>query len=129
MTTTRTIIHLDLDQFYCACEEQRDPTLKGKPFAVGGSPEGRGVVASASYAARAFGVRSAMPMAHAVRLCPELTVVRPNFPAYRAASQQVMEQGKAESKKLRAERSDDAAVGCRDAATHNCLRKRNTGHC
>jgi len=92
MNTTRTIIHLDLDQFFCAVEEQRDPTLKGTPFAVGGRPEGRGVVASASYAARAFGVRSAMPMAHAVRLCPELTVVRPNFPAYRAASQQVMER-------------------------------------
>lgn len=92
MTTSRTIIHVDLDQFFCAVEEQRDPTLKGKPFAVGGRPEGRGVVASASYAARAFGVRSAMPMAHAVRLCPELLVVRPNFPAYRAASQQVMER-------------------------------------
>ena len=92
MTTTRTIIHADLDQFFCACEEQRDPTLRGKPFAVGGRPEGRGVVASASYVARAFGVRSAMPMAHAVRLCPELIVVRPNFPAYRAASQQVMER-------------------------------------
>lgn len=90
--TTRTVIHLDLDMFFCAVEEQRDPTLKGTPFAVGGSPAGRGVVASASYAARAFGVRSAMPMAHAVRLCPELTVVRPNFPAYRAASQQVMER-------------------------------------
>jgi DNA polymerase IV len=88
----RTIIHLDLDQFYCACEEQRDPTLRGVPFAVGGRPEGRGVVASASYAARAFGVRSAMPMAHAVRLCPELVVVRPNFPAYRAASHEVMER-------------------------------------
>jgi hypothetical protein len=92
MTTTRTIIHVDLDQFFCAVEEQRDPTLRGTPFAVGGRPEGRGVLASASYAARAFGVRSAMPMAHAVRLCPELTVVRPNFPAYRAASQQVMER-------------------------------------
>ena len=88
----RTIIHVDLDQFFCACEEQRDPTLKGKPFAVGGRPEGRGVVASASYAARTFGVRSAMPMAHAVRLCPELIVVRPNFPTYREASQQVMER-------------------------------------
>jgi DNA polymerase-4 len=88
----RTIIHLDLDQFFCAVEEQRDPTLNGVPFAVGGSPEGRGVVASASYAARAFGVRSAMPMAHAVRLCPALITVRPDFPAYRAASQAVMAQ-------------------------------------
>lgn len=88
----RTIIHLDLDMFFCAVEEQRDATLRGKPFAVGGSPAGRGVVASASYAARAFGVRSAMPMAHAVRLCPELIVVRPNFPAYRAASHEVMER-------------------------------------
>jgi DNA polymerase-4 len=88
----RTIIHVDLDQFYCAVEEQRDPTLRGKPFAVGGRPEGRSVVASASYAARAFGVRSAMPMAHALRLCPELTIVPPNFPVYRAASQAVMER-------------------------------------
>jgi DNA polymerase IV len=88
--SARCILHLDLDQFFCAVEEQRDPTLKGKPFAVGGRPEGRGVVASASYAARQFGVRSAMPMAHAVRLCPKLIIVRPDFPAYRAASQQVM---------------------------------------
>jgi DNA polymerase-4 len=92
LTVPRTIIHLDLDMFFCAVEEQRDATLRGKPFAVGGSPAGRGVVASASYAARAFGVRSAMPMAHAVRLCPELIVVRPNFPAYRAASHEVMER-------------------------------------
>lgn len=88
----RTIIHLDLDQFYCAIETQRDPSLAGRPFAVGGRPEGRGVVASASYAARAFGVRSAMPMAHALRLCPDLTIVPPDFPAYRAASLQVMER-------------------------------------
>ena len=88
--TTRTIIHLDLDQFYCAVETLRDPSLRGVPFAVGGNPAGRGVVASASYPARAFGIRSAMPMAHAVRLCPALRVVPPDFPAYRAASQQVM---------------------------------------
>jgi DNA polymerase IV len=88
----RTIIHLDLDAFFCAVEEQHDPGLSGKPFAVGGRPEGRGVVSSASYAARRFGVRSAMPMAHAVRLCPELVIVRPNFPAYRAASREVMER-------------------------------------
>lgn len=86
----RTIIHLDLDAFFCAVEEQRDPTLRGKPFAVGGRPEQRGVVASASYAARQFGVRSALPMAQAVRLCPALLVVPPDFAAYRAASRQVM---------------------------------------
>ncbi len=92
MTAARTIIHLDLDAFFCAVEEQRDPTLHGRPFAVGGRPESRGVVSSASYAARQFGVHSAMPMAQAVRLCPDLLVVAPNFSAYRAASQQVMER-------------------------------------
>jgi DNA polymerase IV len=92
MTTARTIIHLDLDAFYCAVEEQRDPALRGKPFAVGGRPEHRGVVSSASYAARQFGVRSAMPMSQAVRLCADLIIVSPNFSAYRAASQQVMER-------------------------------------
>lgn len=92
MSSPRTIIHLDLDAFFCAVEEQRDPALRGKPFAVGGRPESRGVVSSASYAARQFGVRSAMPMAQAVRLCPNLLVVPPNFSAYRAASQQVMER-------------------------------------
>jgi DNA polymerase-4 len=92
MTIERTIIHLDLDAFFCAIEEQRDSTLRGKPFAVGGRPESRGVVASASYMARKFGVHSAMPMAQAVRLCPDLLVVPPSFAAYRAASQQVMER-------------------------------------
>ncbi len=90
MSSVRTIIHLDLDAFFCAVEEQRDPTLRGRPFAVGGRPEGRGVVASASYMARKFGVHSAMPMSQAVRRCPDLLVVPPNFAAYRAASQQVM---------------------------------------
>src|SRR5919206_1569206 len=90
--SVRTIIHLDLDAFFCAVEEQRDPSLRGKPFAVGRRPESRGVVSSASYAARQFGVRSAIPMAQAVRLCPDLLVVPPNFAAYRAASQQVMER-------------------------------------
>jgi DNA polymerase-4 len=92
MSSRRTIIHLDLDAFFCAVEEQRDPSLRGKPFAVGGRPESRGVVSSASYAARQFGVHSAMPMARAVRLCPDLLVVPPNFAAYRAASQQVMQR-------------------------------------
>ena len=65
--------------------------LRGLPVAVGGSPEHRGVVAAASYEARAFGVRSAIPMARAVRLCPSLVIVRPDFTRYRAASQAVFE--------------------------------------
>jgi DNA polymerase IV len=86
----RKILHLDLDAFYCAVEEQYQPHLKGIPFAVGGRPDQRGVVSSCSYAARRFGIHSAMPMSQAVRLCPPLVIVRPNFTAYRNASQQVM---------------------------------------
>ncbi|HFQ95554.1 MAG TPA: DNA polymerase IV, partial [Anaerolineae bacterium] len=86
----RKILHLDLDAFFCAVEEQRDPSLQGKPFAVGGKPEGRGVVASCSYPARAFGVHSAMPMAQAVRLCPDLIIVSPHREDYVRASRQVM---------------------------------------
>jgi DNA polymerase IV len=86
----RRIVHLDMDAFYAAVEQRDDPSLRGKPVAVGGKPESRGVVAAASYEARAFGVRSAMPMARAVRLCPELEIVRPDFERYRAVSQQVM---------------------------------------
>ncbi len=89
---SRTIMHLDLDAFFCAVEELRDPSLRGKPFAVGGQPNTRGVVASCSYAARRYGVRSAMPMSRALRLCPELLVVRPRHGAYHEASQQVMER-------------------------------------
>ena len=87
----RRIIHLDMDAFYASVEQRDDPSLRGKPVAVGGSPQSRGVVAASSYEARKFGVRSAMPMARAVRLCPQLLIVRPDFARYRAASQKVME--------------------------------------
>jgi DNA polymerase-4 len=86
----RKIIHLDMDAFYASVEQRDDPSLRGKPVAVGGSPQGRGVVAACSYEARKFGVRSAMPMARALRLCPQLAIVRPDFSKYRAVSQQVM---------------------------------------
>jgi DNA polymerase-4 len=88
--TTRRIIHLDMDAFYASVEQRDDPALRGRPVAVGGPAEGRGVVAAASYEARAFGVRSAMPMARAVRQCPGLVVVRPDFQRYREASRRVM---------------------------------------
>ncbi|MCY3990860.1 MAG: DNA polymerase IV [Caldilineaceae bacterium] len=86
----RKIIHFDLDAFYCAVEELRHPELKGVAFAVGGRPESRGVVASCSYAARQFGVRSAMGMSQAVRLCPELRVLPPDMREYGEVSGQVM---------------------------------------
>jgi DNA polymerase IV len=89
MPTVRRILHVDMDAFYASVEQRDDPSLRGKPVAVGGSPAGRGVVAAASYEARAFGVRSAIPMARAVRLCPSLVIVRPDFDRYHAASQTV----------------------------------------
>src|SRR3954453_18537422 len=75
----RKIVHLDMDAFYASVEQRDKPALRGHPVAVGGSAEGRGVVAAASYEARKFGVYSAMPMARAVRLCPNLVIVRPDF--------------------------------------------------
>lgn len=87
----RTIIHLDLDAFYCAVEELHDPALKGRPFAIGGRPEVRGVVASCSYPARKHGVRSAMPMGRALKLCPDLLVMPGRFNEYSRISRQVME--------------------------------------
>ena len=85
----RRILHIDMDAFYASVEQRDNPSLKGRPVAVGGSPGGRGVVAAASYEARAFGVRSAIPMARALRLCPHLVIVRPDFAKYKAASQTV----------------------------------------
>lgn len=82
----RKIIHLDADCFYAAIEMRDDPALQGIPMAVGGSPERRGVLTTCNYEARAFGVRSAMPTAQALRLCPQLTVVAPQMSKYREAS-------------------------------------------
>ena len=85
----RRIVHIDMDAFYASVEQRDAPELRGRPVVVGGRPDQRGVVAAASYEARAFGVRSAMPMANAVRRCPELVIVRPDFAKYQSVSRQV----------------------------------------
>ncbi len=84
----RKIIHVDMDAFYASVEQRDDPALKGRPVAVGYAAR-RGVVAAASYEARAFGVRSAMPSTTALRKCPELVFVPPRFEVYRAVSHQI----------------------------------------
>jgi len=89
-TESRKILHIDMDAFYASVEQRDDPSLRGKPVAVGGS-ERRGVVCSASYEARKFGVRSAQPGFKAKRLCHDLIFVPPNFDKYREASNLIRE--------------------------------------
>jgi DNA polymerase IV len=86
----RKIIHIDMDAFYASVEQRDNPDLRGRPVAVGG-PEQRGVVAAASYEARKFGVRSAMPSVTAKRQCPDLIFVKPRFEVYKAISRQIRE--------------------------------------
>ena len=90
MSTPRFVAHLDLDAFFCAVEVLKDPGLKDKPIVVGGRPEQRGVVAAASYPARKYGIHSAMPMAEAVRRCPELIIISHGFKSYKAYSRLIM---------------------------------------
>jgi DNA polymerase-4 len=88
----RKIIHIDMDAFYASVEQRDNPEYRGKAIAVGGSPEGRGgVVATTSYEARKYGVRSAMPSKIALKLCPHLIFVRPRFDIYKEVSQKIRE--------------------------------------
>ncbi len=87
----RKVIHVDMDAFYASVEQRDRPELRGRPVIVGGAPNSRGVVATASYEARAFGVRSAMPAAQAARLCPQGVFLRPDFARYQRASRAVFE--------------------------------------
>ena len=88
--TARTLMHIDLDAFFVSVEQVLNPELKGKPVVVGGRPDRRGVVAAASYEARAYGLHSAMPLATAVRLCPQAIFIEGSFPRYREASGKFM---------------------------------------
>lgn len=87
----RKIIHVDMDCFYAAVEVKYNPSLKGKPLGIGGPPNSRSVLCTASYEARKYGVRAAMPSSHAVRLCPSLILVPPKFNLYKKESQKVRE--------------------------------------
>jgi DNA polymerase-4 len=110
----RKIIHLDLDAFFCSVEELRDPSLRDKAFAVGGKPEERGVVASCSYAARQFGIHSAMPMARAIKLCPGLLILSSRHGVYSQASAQVMDRIRLISQKIEQISIDEAFIDVSD---------------
>ena len=110
MAEQRYIALVDLDAFYASVEEAEDPALAGKPLLIGGSPTSRGVVATASYAARKFGCRSAMPMSQAVRHCPDAVVMRPRFNLYRTYSERVMEILRRESETVQQMSVDEAYV-------------------
>jgi len=88
--SARCILHADLDAFYASVEQMDNPELRGRPVLVGGSPQGRGVVAACSYEARTYGIHSAMPMGTAIGLCPQAVVVAPRFERYSQVSSQVM---------------------------------------
>jgi len=87
----RKVLHVDLDAFFCSVEEVLNPTLKGKIFATGGSPESRSVITSCTYSARQFGIRSAMPVKTALRIYPKLQIIKGHFHEYQSFSRKVMQ--------------------------------------
>ena len=114
------ILHADLDAFYASVEQIDDPSLQGKPVAVGGPPESRGVVAAASYEAREFSVRSAMPMRTALRLCPELVRVSSRFDRYRQVSAQIMAIFRETTETIEPLSLDEAYL---DIGSHTCKKR------
>jgi DNA polymerase-4 len=115
--TLRHILHADFDAFYASVEQLDNPGLRGVPVVVGGSPEGRGVVASASYEARRFGVRSAMPMRTALQRCPRVVRVQPRFDRYQQVSRQVMDIFKEITPLVEPLSLDEAFLDVTDAVT------------
>jgi DNA polymerase IV len=116
---TRKIIHLDADCFYAAVEMRDDPSLIGQPVAVGGPADRRGVIATCNYEARAFGVRSAMPTRHALRLCPNLRIIMPNFDRYKAASKSIFAIYRSYTSKVEPLSLDEAYLDVTDCTLHN----------
>lgn len=115
---TRKIIHFDADCFYAAVEMRDNPALRGIPLAVGGPADRRGVIATCNYEARAFGVRSAMPTRRALQLCPQLTIVLPDFARYKSASQAIFNIYRAYSDLIEPLSLDEAYVDVSDCQKH-----------
>jgi DNA polymerase-4 len=114
----RAIVHLDLDAFYAAVEVLENPALEGRPVVIGGRPEQRGVVAAASYPARAFGIRSAMPMSRALSLCPEAVLLPPRFSLYGDYSRRVMDLVRQASPLVEQVSVDEAFLEVTDQVAH-----------
>lgn len=133
----RKIVHVDMDAFYASVEQRDRPELAGKPLAVGGSPDARGVVAACSYEARKYGIHSAMSSAQALKRCPDVIFVRPRFAAYREVSRQIHEVFRSHTDQIEPLSLDEAYLDVTEAsATSSATRiaraikdevRRNTG--
>ena len=119
VATPRKIIHIDCDCFYAAVEVRDNPRLRGRPVAVGGDPGRRGVIATCNYEARRDGVRSAMPSARALRLCPDLVILKPDFDKYRRVSTAIQAILRRYTDQLEPLSLDEAFLDVTDCPRHN----------